>query len=444
LSDEDKKRDATEELKKKLGVASANLPAGTLPRKVSNAPLPSPGSLSGGVPLPGLGNKPSYAPLPKLGDKPAPIPPFMRPSEPPQPSPEEVARDPFGKAPPRARPSYAPGEGEIRPSRMSLDPKMLAAAEGSKRQLLITALVIGFIALIFGYMAGSAVSKRVDLSIAIRDARIVDWEIRNSAKLFNDVQTVLSSAYQKARAGQIFDGAHLGFVHENVHGNPIPPRLFTDRNYKKFDPAAVHFLAAYNNNWTKLNRLIVEHKRKTNNDKGMLASAKAETLKLLTTNYGVIFSRDPRQQDKFIADLVILGALTEKQGKPTVSIQLTPGTVGDERELLNPEPDYTPAKPQESLYADPDKYVVEIGLRSKNGLLKNTTISRFEQYALRLKEIMDLMKTMTEEQGNLLSKLTSIASQEPPGFLAGGIDVHEDVEKYIASRGKPSPVEETE
>jgi hypothetical protein len=53
---------------------------------------------------------------------------------------------------------------------------------------------------------------------------------------------------------------------------------------------------------------------------------------------------------------------------------------------------------------------------------------------MRLKEISDLMKGMTEEKQNLLNKLASIASQEPVGILAGGVDVEDEVEEYIEQR----------
>jgi hypothetical protein len=432
LSDDDKKIDPAEELKKRLGVASANGPP--LPgigNKTSNAPLPGPDA-KGGLPLPGLGSKPANVALPGLGESPSVTPPFMTPSEAPQPVNEEIERDPFGKAPARARPSFAPGAGEIGASRDSLDPTVLAAASNSKRQTLIGGVLIGIVAIIVGYMSGSAVSGRVELNIAIRDARIVEWETKKAARLFDDVQTVVNSALVKA-SKRVFDSAHLDYLAANVKGNPIPAQVFTQRNYKKFDPAAVQFLNGYYNKWDKLNGLIQVHKRKTNNDKEILSASKEAFEKLLSTNYGAVFNRD-KAQNKFLSNVVVLGNVSNRDGKTFVKVQAATGTLGDDRELLNPSEDASPTKSGSDLFAQPDKYVVEISGQSKNGLLKNATVSHFESYAMRLKEISDLMKGMTEEKQNLLNKLASIASQEPVGILAGGVDVEDEVEEYIEQR----------
>jgi hypothetical protein len=357
----------------------------------------------------------------------------MQPSESPQPAPERLSRDPFGKAPARARPSFPPGVGEIGASRDSLDPSVLAAASKSKWQTTIGGAIIGVVAIIVGYMAGSAVSGRVELNIAVRDARIVEWETKQAAKLFDDVQTVVNSALVKA-SKRVFDGAHLDYLAANVKGNPIPAQVFTQRNYKKFDPAAVQFLNGYYNKWDKLNGLIQDHKRKTNNDKEMLTGSKEAFEKLITTNYGAVFSRDQAQNDKFISNVVVLGTVSNREGKTFVKVQSATGTFGIERELLNPAQGDSPAENGTNLFAEPDKYVVEVGAQSKAGLLKNATVSHFEEYAIRLKEISDLMKGMSEEKQNLLNKLSAIASQEPVGFLAGGIDVEEEVDEYISQR----------
>jgi hypothetical protein len=356
----------------------------------------------------------------------------MTPSEAPEPLNEEMERDPFGKAPARARPSFAPGAGEIGASRDSLDPTVLAAASKSKWQTLIGGILIGIVAIIVGYMSGSAVSGRVELNIAIRDARIVEWETKKAAKLFDDVQTVVNSALVKA-SKRVFDSAHLDYLAANVKGNPIPAQVFTQRNYKKFDPAAVQFLNGYYNKWDKLNGLIQDHKRKTNNDKEILSASKEAFEKLLTTNYGAVFNRD-KAQNKFLSNVVVLGNVSNRDGKTFVKVQAATGTLGDDRELLNPSEDASPTKIGSDLFAQPDKYVVEISGQSKSGLLKDATVSHFESYAMRLKEISDLMKGMTEEKQNLLNKLASIASQEPVGILAGGVDVEDEVEEYIEQR----------
>ncbi len=432
MSDDAIKIDPTKELKQRLGVSSSNNPPlPGLGDKTSTAPLPGPDA-KGGLPLPGLGSTPSNVPLPGLGERPSVTPPFMSPSQAPEPSTEELERDPFGKAPARARPSFPPGVGEIGSSRDSLDPTVLAAASKSKWQTLIGGAIIAIVAIIVGYMSGSAVSGRVELNIAVRDARIVEWEIKKAAKLFDEVQTVVNSALVKA-SKRVFDGTHLNYLAANVKGNPIPAQVFTQRNYKKFDPAAVQFLNGYYNKWDKLNGLIQDHERKTNNDKEILSASKEAFEKLLTTNYGVVFNRD-KAQNKFLSNIVVLGNVSNREGKTFVKVQGATGTLGDDRELLNPSEDASPTTSGSDLFAQPDKYVVEISAQSKGGLLKGATVSHFESYAMRLKEISDLMKGMSEEKQNLLNKLAAIASQEPVGFLAGGIDVEDEVEEYIDQR----------
>ena len=182
-------------------------------------------------------------------------------------------------------------------------------------------------------MAGNAVSGRVELNIAVRDARIVEWETKQAAKLFDNVQTVINSALLKA-GNRVFDSSHVDYLAANVKGNPIPAQVFTQRNYKKFDPAAVQFLNGYYNKWDKLNGLIQNHKRMTNNDKEMLVASKEEFEKLITTNYGVVFNRD-KAQNKFLSNVVILGDVKNRDGKTMVKVQAAVGTLGDERELLD-------------------------------------------------------------------------------------------------------------
>jgi hypothetical protein len=112
----------------------------------------------------------------------------------------------------------------------------------------------------------------------------------------------------------------------------------------------------------------------------------------------------------------------EKEG--TVKVQADTGTFADERKVYNPEPG------DSDLTKEPDNYVVLIGDESKMGLLQNATQSQFREYASRLNEIVDLMKSMSEVQANLLQKLSSICSQDPVSL--GGIDPIEELEQYKA------------
>ena len=438
--------------------SNAPLPGlgGKLPG-LGGKPLPGLGRPSSAPGLPGLGGSPSKPPgagpgvpapgipgpaqpaapaKPKLpgpgmGMSPAIVPPFMQQpeaekqpaaapaaAEPAAPSPEAINRDPFGAPPPR--PVSIPA---ALPSNMGFGDSGAAITDEeagqSKTPFLIAVTLTGLLALLVGYLGGKAYSGRVELSIAIRDARIVEYELKKAATLFGEVQAVVSKAMNQANKRE-YEKTHLAWLKSNVHGNPVKPTIFTERNYKRFDAAAVQWMVEYNNKWDKLDGLIQTHRRNTDNDKDALQTAGEEFQKLLATNYGVVFSRE---KEDFVANLVVLGAPGKDEG--SFQVQADTGTYADERKLYKPEPG------DAELTKEPAKYVVALGPQSKTGLLKNATQSHFQKYAMRLKEISDLMKGMEEMQTNLLNKISEICSQEPPSFLSG-IDVEEEVAAYIA------------
>jgi len=349
----------------------------------------------------------------------------QQPSEPPAPSPEEVARDPFNQPPPksqtaRARSSY-PGGDLIRPTD---DPSVQyseADAGGSKKPLIISAAVLLLVGIFIGFYSGLGKTSRVSLNIAIRDALIVKYEVERAGQLFNDVQSVINMALAKANKRE-FEPTHVDFLSAKVPGSPIKPTLFTERNYKNFDAAAVQWLMDYARTWEKLDKLIQNHRMKTKNDMAALTSSKTDFQKLLTTNYGVVFGRE---KNNFTANLVVIGS-GAKGGK--VRVQADSGTFADERTLYNPEPG------DADLTSSPDKYVVPLGPNSKRGLLQSATQSHFIKYHNRLKEMAATMTKTTEVQTNLLQKLSEIGSQDP--VWGGGIDVEDDVEEYIQNSAK--------
>ncbi|MCP4600550.1 MAG: hypothetical protein GY847_08465 [Proteobacteria bacterium] len=443
MSEDQNKKGGAENLKKKLGVGVSSKMPGPLPglgNRPSKAPLPGMGARPSKAPLPGMGAKPSKAPLPGMGSKPAggplpgmgdqqpaAVPPFLKQEEPqPQgPSAEAVARDPFGQPPPSSRmtpsPSFAPNEGLISASTDSSVAFSESEAGKSNIPFIVGGVLIGVLALLFGYLAGTGKSSRVALNIAIRDALIVEYEIKNAAKLFLEVQTVASMALSKATKRE-YEHTHIAFLTQKVKGNPVKPTIFTERNYKNFDAAAVQWLMDYNNKWFKLDKLIQEHRKRTKYDEAALKAAKDEFQKLLVASYGVVFSRNAKAGNQFMANVVVLGAGTEEG---MVKVQVDTGTFADERAIYNPEPETEDAE----LTKEPEKYVVPLGDESKRGLMQNATQSHFLKYSTRLKEITDLMKGMNELQNNLLSKLSEICSQDPVSLL-GGIDPIEEFEEY--------------
>ena len=398
-------------------------------------PLPGLGGAKpgGGAPLPGLGGgaKPGGgAPLPGLGgaQEPKPVvPPFMQQQQqqqqqPPGPDPEQQKRDPFAADNlPAQRPSYRPDEGLIGADASTTFSE--SEAGKSRKPLVIVMIVLAVVALGLGFMGGKAVSGRVALNIAIRDALIVEYEIKQAAALFDEIEGVVNTALRKA-AKREYDEKHLGFLSDKLKGNPVKPQIFTERNYRNFDAAAVQWLNKYYNKWGDLYDEVEEHRRKTRNDEKVLTAAREEFEKLLKTNYGVVFARDEEKGGQFVANLVVLGASEEDDGETLVQVQQDTGTYGDERKLYNPEPG------DKKLTEEPEEYVVLVGDNSKAGVLKNATQSHFDEYSKRLREMSDLMKGMRDTQQNLLNKLAEIASQAPVSLL-GGIDVEEEFDEYV-------------
>ncbi|MDJ0765753.1 MAG: hypothetical protein QNJ97_22405 [Myxococcota bacterium] len=410
-----------------LGTRPSKAPLPGLGTKPSKAPLPGLGAGPSKAPLPGLGSKPTGgpAPLPGLGQPSVQAPPFMQPQEPEapqQPSAEDVERDPFGQAAApvvqSVRPSFTPNEGLISASG---DPSVSfseADAGRSRLPFFLGLLAVGLIALLFGFLMGKGKSTREELNVTIRDALIIEYEVKKVANLFNEIQTVLNTALVKANKRE-FDTTHVGFLSQKVQGNPIKPMLFTERNYKRFDAAAVQWLMDYNQKWFRLDKLIQSHRMQTKNDETALKASGEALQKLFETSYGVVFSRNKKADNQFEANLVVF-ASGSKDG--AVKVQAATGTYADERTLYNPEPG------DGNLTKEPDKYVVTVGEVSKIGLLANASQSHFRKYQTRLKEMSDLMRGMNDLQTNLLQKLAEICSQDPVAL--GKIDPIAELENY--------------
>lgn len=419
MSDEQKK-DTAEELKKKLSATSN--PPGPLPglSQRPGAALPGLGNRPGGASLPGLGGGlpglGAKSGLPGLSSQPAVVPPFMQPPRPAGPQPiEQDARDPFNAPmavsttrssyPPRHLPDIAADTGP--------------AIEQTKnhKQMAIGIGVLLVIGMIIGSMASNMFMTRTIRNVAIRDALIVEFEYAKAFKLAEDLNSALAAALAAAGKRE-FEQNHFNFIKSNYNGHPIPKTLFAERNYKNFDAMAVGLMTDYFQMWSKLGILLDDHRRATENDMTELAAAREEFEKLLSANYGVVFSRDNSQEGKLVANVVLLGTLNGNK----IKVQTNVGTFGDERMLYNPEGE------DSSLTTEPDKYVVEVGAQSKGGLLGNATQSHFEAYARRLRELADTLKAMEAMKNQLRDKLSRLTSQEPVFF--SGCDALGDFEEY--------------
>ncbi len=457
--------------------------------KPSVAPLPglggrpSVGPLPGAGPLPGMGPLPGAGPLPGLGSRPGgPIPglggggplPGMRPpggasglpgapipaaaSNPAATAPGYDPSDPFGSQPKPGQPAAQqaggglPGlkagpagvppflqkkrpddevrqkEASARARQAEADARIAAAlsetsiddapmmAGRTKKTLIIAAIVAAVLGLGVGLLLGTGISGRQELNIAIRDALIIEHDLKEAGKTFNEVQTMITTAIMKAGKHE-FDPAHLTYLKNNVHGNPMKPSLLTERNYKRFDSAAVQWLVDYFKKWDQLYGLIQVHRRATEYDEKSLLASRANAVKLAEAQYGVVFAKDKNLG--FIGNVVLLGA-----GDGTkFQVQADAGSPAIEKILYNPEGE------DSELSKEPEKFFVQLGQESKNGLLANATQSQFKKYVHRLKEISDLMKGMSEIQQNILDKISAIGSQAP----AWGVDPDPEagLEDYI-------------
>jgi len=393
----------------------------------AGAPLPGLGGSKPGASLPGMGGV-KAAGLPGVGNAPKPVvPPFMQKAEPEKAaalSPEQVSRDPFSNASlPAQRTSFVPdgallgGAGDVGGA-FSDD-----EAGKTSKPLILGGLILAMLCIGIGFMAKNAMYGRSILNISIRDALVIEYELKKAVKLFDETEGMIGAALQDAIKKK-YNSDHIPFLTDNVKRNPINPRIFTERNYKNFDAATVQWLSDYFNKWGQLYELIESHRRETKNDLKALKATGKEFTKLLQTNYGVVFSRDKNKG--FLADLVIIGACADKKGKNMCDVQVDTGTFGDARELINPNPG------DDALIDEPDGYVVPVGDHSKAGLLKNATQSHFKKYTTRLMKISELMKAMRDIQQNLMGQIAKICSQEPVSFM-GGIDTIEEFDEYVAN-----------
>lgn len=404
------------------GAAGGGLPGlggGGLPGLGSRAPapggLPGIGAKPGGG-LPGIGSTvPSAAPG-------ATVPSFIQKQQEAERQ-QQIARDPFAAdAAPPTRPSGF-GQPDIEASGPAFSGDV---AGKSNKPLIIIAAVLGILCFFMGYGGGLAVNQRGMLNKVLRDAWIIQYEMQQLRDLHGEVQGMVNTALADAQQKKFHKG-HVEFLAQKVNGNPFDARLFTDRNYKTLNPLVVQMMANLYKNWDKLATMIAEHRAATNNDQKALAAAGEEFVKLLQTNYGVVFSRDKNAGGQLTANIVLLGASDGDK----IQISEKPGSYNDERELYNPE------GADDKLTTEPTTYVIPVGAQSKKSILQNATQSHFTAYAGRLQEMAKLLKIMAEEQENMFTPLDDNCSREPVApFTARGIDPEAEFEEYKANKNK--------
>jgi hypothetical protein len=416
------------------GLGSIPAPAGGLPGLTSK-PAPAGG-------LPGLGQKPATGGLPGMGQRPAGgglpgvgqpggsvlpgagggVPDFIKKQQEAERQ-QEIARDPFagGGGP-------APGSYSVPAEHMAGSTEGLGdiAPVRSSKAVLVMGLILGVVFFGLGYGAGLAVNQRGMLNKVLRDAWIIQYEMKNLRDLHGEIQASVNTALADAKQKK-FNKAHVALLAQKVKGNPFDARLFTERNYKTLNPLVVQMMANLYRNWDKLATLVAEHRAATNNDEPALTTAGEEFNKLLSTNYGVIFSRDKNNNGALTGNIVVLGALEGED----IQIQAKPGSYSDKRKLYNPQ------GADDKLSTEPDLYVIPVGAESKKTILQNATQSQFNAYVARLDEMAKLLKIMEEEQQNMFGPLNDNCSREPVSpFTARGVDPEEEFQEYKANKSK--------
>jgi hypothetical protein len=415
------------------GLGSIPAPSGGLPGLTSKpAPaggLPGLGQKPAGGGLPGIGQKPAGGGLPGMGGSVAPgagggggVPDFIKKQQDAERR-QEISRDPFagGGGP-------APGSYSVPPDHMSGSTEGLGdvAPARSSKAVIVLGLILGIVCFGLGYGGGLAVNQRGMLNKVLRDAWIIQYEMKNLRDLHGEVQAAVNTALADAKQKK-FNKAHVSLLAQKVKGNPFDARLFTDRNYKTLNPLVVQMMSNLYRNWDSLATMVAEHRAATNNDEKALATAGEEFAKLLTTNYGVIFNRDKNNGGALTGNIVVLGAVEGEE----VQIQAKPGSYSDKRKLYNPE------GADDKLTTEPDLYVIPVGAQSKKSILQNATQSHFNAYSARLEEMAKLLKIMDEEQQNMFGPLNDNCSREPVSpFTARGVDPDEEFQEYKANKPK--------
>jgi hypothetical protein len=414
----------SDDLKNPMG--GPKLP-GSLPGlggKLGGAPLP--GMAKPGA-LPGLG-KQGLAGLPGFGAQKSVVPPYMQPGgAAPEPGPrkppaEQVRRDPFASSGPSAPvPGFEQPMAEIVASvdeRPAGVPAVRAKMVPKTRNMM---LGVGAALVLIGFGAGSIVAGRVEDAAMIRDARIAKIELEKLGATFTIVDEAITSASRDAQAGK-FNKEHMKILGEKLQGNPFNPTLFTDRNYKNFDPATITALNNYYDQWSELYVSLGSHFRKTENDEPELGASDAEFAKADPAHYGVVFARN-EESSAILANLVVLGKRETKDGQLMTRVQNEIGTYGDERALYNGKAG------DEEFAKNPEGFVIEVAPQTDADLLKDAAKPHFAQYQTRLKKMADLVASMREAQATVKTAVDKIAAESPPMLLTG-ISVSSDVEAY--------------
>lgn len=416
------------------------------------ATLGGPGGPKIPGPLPGMIGKPGGAPLPGVG-RPGGLPGMGKPGVPGLPgfgaqkgaaavhsavsgtpaaavlkkkAAEQARRDPFATKASAGAVTYdevavvVPGADERALSGADERPKMSARTRG-----IFVGVGAGLI--IVGIIVGSLVAGRVEQAMKVRDARIAKIEIEKLNKVFAIVDEQITKASAAAQQGT-FDRAYMKVLNENLQGNPFNPSLFTDRNYKNFEPATIDALNTYYDQWAELYSTLGTHFRRTENDEPELAASDAEYAKGDPLRYGVVFARN-EESGALLANVVVLGKKETKDGQLTSRIQTEVGIYGDSRTYYNGKPG------DAELGKAPETYVIEVAPQSEGDLLADAPKPHFEQYKARLKALADLVARMRESQQALKTAVDKIAAESAPSLLTG-LDIEEDVEEYQRAAAK--------
>lgn len=349
-----------------------------------------------------IGAPPGMGPRPVVPGPAAPPPAFM------QPRPVDVTKDPFaaqmgGQI---QRPSLI---GEHRPSELAVTAEDQKAI--SRRNVVVTAVVAVLCVgagLAFGMMAGSGCSQRKLLDLAIQDGNDLYGIVNDSSKKLSEMKKVVVSAQAKA-AQMEYDPNTTARLQDMTKKDSPPPILLNQiavRNYQLYTGETVPTLFTYAASWLRLYDLVHTHVLYSENDTDALKGWKGKFDKLVNQQYGVIFMKEPYGEVQAVSANLVLVTEPFDPSVKEYKIQFDEG--------MPVSPDLSPEVFIEGagdLSAEPEKWIMPIGGLSKLRLEEKAK-KRFENYQMRLKEIVELIDSMEKNQQYLINQLGTIAAEK--------------------------------
>jgi hypothetical protein len=334
----------------------------------------------------------------------APPPAFMQ-----QPRrPVDVTKDPF--APQLGAEVHRPSlVGETRPSLETVSAEDQKAA--SKRNAAVT-IVVALLCVSVGFgigtMLGNGCSQRKLRTLAVQDGSDLYGIVQNGSKKLAEIKKAATAAQAKAAKMEYDKDSIAKLKDQTKKDSPAPISLseIAARNYQIYTGETVPVLFTYTDAWQKLYEQVRSHVARSENDEEALLAWKGKFEKIASSNYGVIFTKEPfGEGPSAIAGNLVLVTQPFDPSISKYSIQFDEGTPVSL--------DFTPEIYLEGagdLSAEPEKWIVPLGGLSKLRLEEKAK-KRWESYGERLAGIIETIDAMEKNQQFLINQLGTIAAE---------------------------------